>query len=150
MASELLVGLMANMEAQSGTKSPTDADVEPESVHSLPNSIPSAERPPRPKSGHLNNRGHVLPRNPVIDINKPGRYRTCHVLAVCSFSHSTLYSRLKDGTFPEPDGKDGGLNFWNTSTIKKYLETGSGSESNLQVTAGPQSSTVTEDQSCET
>jgi predicted DNA-binding transcriptional regulator AlpA len=69
-------------------------------------------------------RGHVLPRPPVIDINNPGRLRSSHVLALCGFSHSTLYSRMKTGDFPAPDGKDGGLNFWNTWTIKTYLENG--------------------------
>ena len=67
-------------------------------------------------------RGHVLPRMPLIDINNPGRLRSGHVLALCGFSHSTLYLRINKGGFPEPDGKDGGLNFWNTSTIKNYLD----------------------------
>jgi len=69
-------------------------------------------------------RGHVLPRIPLIDINQPGRLRSAHVLALCGFSHSTLYARIKNGKFPRPDGMDGGLNFWNTQTIKSYLETG--------------------------
>jgi predicted DNA-binding transcriptional regulator AlpA len=69
-------------------------------------------------------RGHVMPRSPIIDINSPGRLRSGHVLALCGLSHSTLYSRMKSGTFPAPDGKDGGLNFWNTSTIRSYLEVG--------------------------
>ncbi len=67
-------------------------------------------------------RGHVLPRTPVIDLHSLGRLRSAHVLALCGFSHSTLYSRMKSGKFPYPDGNDG-LNFWNTSTIKCYLET---------------------------
>jgi len=65
--------------------------------------------------------GHVAPRPPVIDLNGPGRLRTAHVLALCGISHSTLYLRLRAGTFPAPDGKDGGLNYWNTLTIKNYL-----------------------------
>lgn len=65
---------------------------------------------------------HVKPRNPVIDLNGPGRLRTAHVLALCGISHSTLYARLKSLSFPQPDGKDGGLNYWNTQTIKTYLE----------------------------
>lgn len=66
---------------------------------------------------------HVQPRPPVIDINGPGRLRTAHVLALCGISHSTLYSRLKLGEFPSPDGKDGMMNFWNTETIRIYLST---------------------------
>lgn len=69
-------------------------------------------------------RGHVLPRTPLIDINSPGRLRCAHILALCGFSHSTLYSRMKAGTFPAPDGRDGGLNFWRTDTIRSYLEAG--------------------------
>lgn len=69
-------------------------------------------------------RGHVLPRAPIIDLYSPGRLRSSHVLALCGFSHSTLYSRMKAGEFPDPDGKDGGLNFWNTSTIRNHLEAG--------------------------
>lgn len=65
---------------------------------------------------------HVQPRQPVLDLNHPGRLRTAHVLALCGISHSTLYSRLKANAFPEPDGKDGGLNYWNTQTIKSYLQ----------------------------
>jgi predicted DNA-binding transcriptional regulator AlpA len=66
-------------------------------------------------------RGHVAPRPPVIDLNYPGRLRTKHILALCGISHSTLYARLKAKTFPAPDGKDGGLIYWNTVTIKNYL-----------------------------
>ena len=79
----------------------------------------------RTRNPHLvstRQRGHVKPRAPVIDIRRPGRLRSAHVLALCGFSHSTLYARLKSGCFPEPDGKDGGLNYWNTETIRQYLE----------------------------
>jgi predicted DNA-binding transcriptional regulator AlpA len=69
---------------------------------------------------------HVLPRSPVIDINGPGRLRTAHVLALCGFSHSTLYTRLKSKVFPPPDGMDGGLNYWNTQTIRAFLGNTSG------------------------
>ena len=64
---------------------------------------------------------HVKPRPPVIDINGPGRLRTAHVLALCGISHSTLYARLKSGSFPPPDGADGKMNYWNTQTIRALL-----------------------------
>ena len=70
------------------------------------------------------NRGHVTPKKPEIDLDEHGRLRSCHVLALCAISHSTLYKRLQSKTFPAPDGRDGGLNFWNTTTIKKYLLSG--------------------------
>lgn len=88
--------------------------------HATPTESVSVAKISNPKK----QRGHVLPRRPIIDIEQPGRLRSSHVLALCGFSHSTLYQRMKDGTFPQPDGKDGGLNFWNTGTIKSYLETG--------------------------
>ena len=72
--------------------------------------------------GRKQQRGHVAPRTPVIDLNGPGRLRTAHVLALCGFSHSTLYARMNAEAFPKPDGKDGGLNYWNTATIRGYLE----------------------------
>lgn len=68
------------------------------------------------------NRGHVKPKKPEIDLNEHGRLRSCHVLALCSISHSTLYKRMRENLFPKPDGQDGGLNFWNTSTIMNYLQ----------------------------
>lgn len=66
--------------------------------------------------------GHVRPRRPDIDINQPGRLRTAHVLSLCAISHSSLYNRMKDGTFPSPDGRDGNRNFWRTDTIRDFLE----------------------------
>lgn len=66
-------------------------------------------------------RGHVLPSFPAISLDGPGRLRTKHVLALCSISHSTLYSHQKKNTFPAPDGFDG-RNFWNTETIRNFLE----------------------------
>lgn len=65
--------------------------------------------------------GHVMPRQPVIDLNAPGRLRTAHVLALCGLSHSTLCARKKIGQFPKEDGQDPRL-YWNTSTIRDYLE----------------------------
>lgn len=64
---------------------------------------------------------HVLPRPPEIDLNGPGHLRTCHVLALCAISDSTLRNRQKANQFPAPDGKNGRLNYWHTATIRKYL-----------------------------
>ena len=65
--------------------------------------------------------GHVKPKPPMLDLSQPGRLRTGNVLALCGISHSTLYKRIQDGSFPVPDGKDGGRNYWNTRTINEYL-----------------------------
>lgn len=64
---------------------------------------------------------HVSPQRPLIDLSGPGRLRTAHVLALCGIAHSTLYSRLKTGGFPPPDGRDGKMNYWNTQTIRAFL-----------------------------
>jgi predicted DNA-binding transcriptional regulator AlpA len=64
---------------------------------------------------------HVQPKPVLIDLNQPGRLRTCHVLTLCGISDSTLYARVKAGTFPPPDGKDGDRKYWNTKTIRDYL-----------------------------
>lgn len=66
-------------------------------------------------------RGHVIAKPPTIDISGPGRLRSKHVLALCGLSHSTLYKRMSEGDFPKYDGKDGRLNYWNTATIRGYL-----------------------------
>lgn len=73
------------------------------------------------KSPARTKRGHVAPAVPLISLDAPGRLRTANVLALCGISHSTLYARLNSGTFPPPDGKDGGLNYWRTDTIRSYL-----------------------------
>ena len=65
---------------------------------------------------------HVTPRAPLIDINGLGRLRTAHVLALTGLSHSTLYVRMKANQFPKSDGKDGKMVYWNTHTIRKYLQ----------------------------
>ena len=67
-------------------------------------------------------RGHVMPAAPLIPLTSPGILRTAHVLALCGISHSTLYARQRVGTFPMPDGRDGALNYWNTQTIRQFLE----------------------------
>lgn len=66
-------------------------------------------------------RGHTRVRTPLIPLSMPGRYATGHVLAVTGWSHSTLYSRIKEGKFPAPQ-KDGGLNFWTTDVLRDALE----------------------------
>jgi len=84
--------------------------------------IPADAISAKPVASRKRQRGHVIAKAPLIDLNGPGRLRSAHVLALCGFSHSTLYLRLKNQSFPKPDGKDGGLNYWNTRTIREYLD----------------------------
>lgn len=75
-------------------------------------------------------RGHTLARPPVIGLDQPGRLRVAHVLALLGVSHSTFYSGLKrrpgqsTTRYPVPDGYDGKVPFWNTATLKSFLERG--------------------------
>jgi predicted DNA-binding transcriptional regulator AlpA len=66
--------------------------------------------------------GHTRPVAPVLDLNGPGRLRVAHLLALLGVSHSTLYSRIKGGHFPPPDGYDGSMPYWKTSTIRPLLD----------------------------
>lgn len=61
--------------------------------------------------------GHTRPRPPTIDMYAPGRVRVANLMALLDVSHSTLYKRIADGKFPEPDDRDGRIPFWYTSTI---------------------------------
>lgn len=66
-------------------------------------------------------RGHTRPSPPLIDLNGPGRLRVAHLLALFGISHSTLYARIREGGFPEKDGLDGRIPYWNTATIRALL-----------------------------
>ncbi len=67
-------------------------------------------------------RGHTRAKAPIISLDQPGRLRVAHVLCLLSVSHSTLYVGIKTGRYPKPDGYDGKIPYWNTSTIKLFLE----------------------------
>ena len=59
-----------------------------------------------------------------IDLRQPGRLRVGHLLTLFSVSHSTLYSHIRSGKIPKPDGEDGTRPFWLTSTVAKALGAG--------------------------
>ncbi|WP_330969268.1 hypothetical protein [Lysobacter sp. A3-1-A15] len=65
-------------------------------------------------------RGHVLPQAPLISLDQPGRLLTRHVLALSGWSHSKLYKKLKEASFPAPE-KDGRVNYWTTDTVRAAL-----------------------------
>lgn len=66
--------------------------------------------------------GHTRARRPEISLEEPGRLRVAHLLALFGVSHSTLYAGLKSGRYPLCDGRDGGIPFWRTSTVRTFLE----------------------------
>ena len=67
--------------------------------------------------------GHTRPKAPIISLDQPGRLRVAHVLSLLGISHSHFYSQKRMGRYPQPDGRDGNMPFWNTATLKAFLET---------------------------
>lgn len=67
-------------------------------------------------------RGHTRPKEPNMPITTPGRWGVGNVLHFTGWSHSKLYAKIKDGTFPPPL-KDGRINYWNTSVLREVLWT---------------------------
>jgi predicted DNA-binding transcriptional regulator AlpA len=49
------------------------------------------------------------------------RIRVDEILLLLGVSRSTLYHRLKTGTYPAPDGHDGKMPYWKQSTVKRLL-----------------------------
>jgi hypothetical protein len=66
-------------------------------------------------------RGHTRPRQPIISLDQEGRLRVANMLAILNVSHSTFYAGLKTGRYPAPDGLDGKIPYWATSTIRCFL-----------------------------
>jgi len=62
--------------------------------------------------------GHTRAKAPIISLDQPGRLRVAHLLSLLSVSHSTLYAGIKSGRYPKPDGIDGKIPFWWTSTVR--------------------------------
>jgi hypothetical protein len=56
-----------------------------------------------------------------IDVDKPGRLRAKNVQAIFNVSRATFYSGLSSGRYPKPDGYDGKMPFWLTSTIRPFV-----------------------------
>lgn len=65
---------------------------------------------------------HKRAKAPLVNLSEPGRLRVAHVMALLGISHSTLYAGIQNGRYPHADGRDGKLPYWNTSTIKSFLE----------------------------
>ena len=81
-------------------------------------SVPSGQSavPKKKSSGHTK----AVPLQ--LDLNGPGRVRVGHILFLLSIAHSTFYRRLNSGKFPPRDGWDGIIPYWNTTTIRNFLE----------------------------
>ncbi len=66
--------------------------------------------------------GHTKAVAPTIPLDQPGRLRVSHLLSLLGVSHSTLYVGMKRGRYPKPDGMDGRMPYWFTSTIRELLK----------------------------
>ncbi len=66
--------------------------------------------------------GHTRARPPMISLDQPGRLRVGNLMAILNISHATLYAGLKTGRYPKPDGRDGNFPYWNTASIRNFLE----------------------------
>jgi len=66
-------------------------------------------------------RGHTKAQAPVISLSEPGRLRVAHLMALFAISHSTLYQGIREGRYPQPDGRDGRFPFWKTEPSVKSL-----------------------------
>jgi predicted DNA-binding transcriptional regulator AlpA len=82
-------------------------------------------------NGHLNQAPakkaeakKVKPQAPEISLSQPGRLRVANVMSLFGISRSTLYSGVNSGRYPQPDGKDGRLPYWNTETLRRWLKEG--------------------------
>jgi len=58
---------------------------------------------------------------PLINLDQTGRLRVSHLTALLAVSRSTLYAGIASGRYPQPDGKDGKMPYWLTSTVREYL-----------------------------
>lgn len=66
----------------------------------------------------------VKPQAPEISLSQPGRLRVANMLSLFGISRTTLYAGMNSGRYPEADGKDGRLPYWNTETVRRWLEGG--------------------------
>ena len=63
----------------------------------------------------------VKPLAPEISLFQPGRLRVNNLMSLFGVSRTTLYTGINGGRYPEPDGKDGRIPYWNTETIRVWL-----------------------------
>lgn len=66
----------------------------------------------------------VRPQAPEISLSQPGRLRVANMMSLFGISRTTLYAGMNSGRYPESDGKDGRIPYWNTETVRRWLEKG--------------------------
>lgn len=65
----------------------------------------------------------ILPRPLPMPLDQPGRLRIGHLMYLYGRSHQSIYTGLKKGLIPQPDGRDP-RPYWLTSTIRPQFEKG--------------------------
>lgn len=82
--------------------------------------ITHKQHPDQPKKRRS---GHTKPQAPLIPLDQPGRLRVAHLQALLGdLSHSAFYQRRKMKQVPPPDGYDGRRPYWNTATVRAFLQ----------------------------
>ena len=61
-------------------------------------------------------------KKPAMTIYEDGRYWITNLAFVLNVSRQTIYVKVKDGSYPKPDGHDGKRPYWMTSTVRSYME----------------------------
>jgi predicted DNA-binding transcriptional regulator AlpA len=75
-----------------------------------------------PGSKKRKTNGHTKAVAPTISLDQPGRLRVAHVMSLLGVGHSTLYEGVRRKRYPRPDGHDGKIPYWNTETIRRFLQ----------------------------
>jgi len=83
-----------------------------------------ASSSPASTSKMAKSNGHTKAVAPTISLDQPGRLRVSHLMSLLGVGHSTLYEGIKRKRYPAPDGRDGKIPYWNTQTIKHFLQGG--------------------------
>jgi hypothetical protein len=61
-------------------------------------------------------------RAPLMRLDQPGRLYVAHLMHLFQCSHQTIYSRIRKGVYPQPDGRDGKRPYWLTTTVRPWFE----------------------------
>jgi predicted DNA-binding transcriptional regulator AlpA len=69
-----------------------------------------------------NARKTVAARAPLVKLTDFGHLHICHLMHLLDCSRQTVYGRMRDGTLPQPDGRDGRRPYWLTQTIRPLFE----------------------------
>jgi hypothetical protein len=58
---------------------------------------------------------------PLMSLSQDGHLYVANLMHLFQCSHQTIYTRIRSGAYPAPDGRDGRRPFWNTATILPFF-----------------------------